>query len=1479
MSRKTVITFAILLLFVLSFSGKLSAQPWMKSPYLKTKRGDTASVLNFYTIQKAFNAYYKKKQKEERKEEREREERKKEKTFNTRETAEEEAEDGEIEKFKRWEWFMEPRVYPSGDITLPSHTWDEFQKYLNTPQYRTFANSRQKSTQSLTGNWKSIGPFNAPTSTNLGRITFIRFNPTDTNKIWVGAPNGGLWKTTDGGATWSTNTDQFSVVGCSDLVIDPTNTDIMYLATGDPESVLGATSSIGILKTIDGGTTWIPTSLSWPVNLGRRMRKLLINPSNTNIIIAATSVGMYRTTDGGLTWTQVIAGDFTDLQFRPGDPSIVYAVTQRPGNFFKSIDSGATFSVVTSGLPATPAVYRYAIGVTSADSSYVYLVGSDASKYGFYGLYLSKDTANNFTLQSNSPNIIGTQGWYDLAIAVNPVNKNDVYVGAVSHFHSTDAGINWTEIAGFTHPDVHVMQFLQDSTPTLFEGNDGGIFKTRDSGNTWMDISNGLAISQMYRIGTSATDTSLNLIGLQDNGTIKSLPHGQWDLAFGGDGMECIVDYTNPNIMYASFQNGTILKSTNGGVNQDFTRILKDSGTGVDTLGSWITPYIMDPVDHNKLYVGKAQVFASSNAGSTWTKLGQVGGGNGYIVSLAVAPSNTKFIYAAKATSFFASKDGGNTWADKTSGLLISSAVITAIAVSNTDSNKVWVTLSGYASGNKVFFSDNAGDTWTNYSTGLPNLPVNCIVYQNNTNDGVYVGTDVGVYFRSNTLSAWQPYFTGMPNVVVDELEIQYSAGKIKAATYGRGLWESDLAIPQADFTANPTTICIGSSVSFNGQSKDAVDVWTWSFSGGVATATTQNPTITFNTAGIFDVSLTAANVNGYTTKVRTGYITVVATAPLQPGNITGSTNPCFNTTQTYSITPVAGTASYTWMLPSGWAGTSTNTSIQTVVANAAGIITVTASNVCGVSAAQTLTVTVNQVPSPAAEIAGNVFPCASTSQIYSITPVANASSYTWTYPAGWSTSGSGTTTITFGTVGTNSGLVQVRANNVCGSSSVQSSAITVNRIPSQPGLIAGNTSVCLGATQTYTISNVAGATSYIWTYPADWTPAGNTTGTSITFTTGSSGTLSVKSNNVCGTSSSRNVNVVVNQIPQQPIVINGNSTVCAGSAQTYSITSVSGATSYSWAFAAGWTTTGSSGTSLTFSSVGTSTGTIFVRANNSCGSSDYQTLTVAVNQKPQAPSVIAGNTTVCSGSAQTYSVAPVAGATNYTWSYPSGWTSAGSTTNIISFNPISANSGNITVTAGNTCGNSNGQTLSVTVNQPPQQPASITGNTSVNVGQTITYSISPVANTNNYNWNITGGGTITNSPITSADVLWNVAGTYTITVNAQNDCGTSTATSVTVNVFNPTAVINPDDEFKIQVLPNPTTGIFYVKAKGVNNKSIDVEVISNNGQLVYSYKTKATSNEFLHSIDLQNAADGMYEVQIIVDKKVYVRQVIKIGN
>ncbi len=334
--------------------------------------------------------------------------------------------------------------------------------------------------------------------------------------------------------------------------------------------------------------------------------------------------------------------------------------------------------------------------------------------------------------------------------------------------------------------------------------------------------------------------------------------------------------------------------------------------------------------------------------------------------------------------------------------------------------------------------------------------------------------------------------------------------------------------------------------------------------------------------------------------------------------------------------------------------------------------------------------------PNQPGTITGNQNPCQGNTQTYSISAVTGATSYTWTLPPGWS--GSSTSTSINATAGSNGGTISVTANNSCGSSSPRTSSVGVTSIPAQPGTIGGQTSVCPNTVNTYSISQVSGATYYTWTLPSGW--SGNSTSESINATAGSNGgTISVTANNTCGSSSPGTIVVNVTPIPAQPGNISGAVSICQNSTNIYNISPVSGATIYTWTLPPGWS--GSSTSTTINATAGTTGGTISVTADNFCGSSSPETLPVTVNSVPSQPSSIFGNATPVSGSSEIYSVDYVPDVT-YNWIFPLGWVqTGGGSTNSITVT-VGTESGYIEVTPSNLCGDGTSQLLYITPIIPP---------------------------------------------------------------------------------------------------------------------------------------------------------------------------------
>lgn len=766
--------------------------------------------------------------------------------------------------YKRWEWLMEPRVYPSGvrpDPGTMARAWKDLAAMERTLGTKSNAD------------WQPLGPY---TWTNWssgynpgnGRINCITVDPTDPLVIYVGSPAGGLWKSTDGAQSWTALFTDQPTLGVSGVAVDFTDPQTIYCATGDGDG--NDTYSRGVIKSTDGGTTWSSTGLNWQTTAVRNTRALRMHPTDPLILFCATSHGLWKTEDGGGVWAQVATGSFHDVELKPDDPGIVYACGDR---FFRSLDGGSTFSPITLGLPAADDVNRMRIAVSPQDPFRVYVLCGSEADGGFLGLYRSTDGGSSFTTRSTAPNIFGYdpsgsdsggQSGYDMALAVDPANSNTVWAGGINVWKSTDGGSTWnaqsdwffTGSQPYTHADIHSLDVYGG---TLWCGSDGGVFSSTNGGAAWTDRSNGLHITQFYRLGGSELDPDRVIAGAQDNG-MNLLIDGDWAHVMGADGMEGAVDPTDPNILYGAYQNGGLLRSDDGG--QNFFGITN----GIFEEGGWVTPYVIHPQDPNVLFAGFNNLWRSDDRGDSWTPWSDIGSTR-TVRAIAVAPSNPDVIYFSNTERMLRTTNDGGTWTTVSDGL--PDNAITAIAVDPTDPLHVFVALSGYTAGNKVFESTDGGANWSNISGNLPNAPANTIVYQTGTDDGLYVGTDVGVFYTDNGLSNWQPFGQGLPKVIVNELEINYTSGRLRAATYGRGLWETDLfepvaAPPTVAFTWNAEGLCAGDPVIFTDASLAAAPGWSWSFPGGTpSTSTSASPSVTYAEAGIYTATLTMSNAFG----------------------------------------------------------------------------------------------------------------------------------------------------------------------------------------------------------------------------------------------------------------------------------------------------------------------------------------------------------------------------------------------------------------------------------------------------------------------------------------------------------------------------------------------------------------------------------------------------------------------------------------
>ncbi len=791
-------------------------------------------------------------------------------------------------QFKRWEYVALMELDDNG-VKIPN-----FELSRRTLDYRQSIKQLQAKSSNFGGDWKQLGPTYSIASSSwspgLGRVTSIGIDESDFNHLIVGSPTGGVWKSTTGGTSWTPISDEYSSIDVYALEISP------Y----DNQQYLWGSTSGKIFRSLDGGASWTTTG---NVSGNGKVSRILYHPTDPNIVYAVSeSNGLFRSTNKGSTWTAVAGASGVvgyDVAFKPGDPNTIYFSGI---SVYRSIDGGTSFSQI-GGFGTANNNYKR-MGVSPANPNVVYVLEALGGRFG--GFYKSTDSGASFTklVDGAAINYLGYseigdddkgQAPRNMAITVHPLNANEVHIGGVHTWKSLNGGSSfdltsyWVPSTaaslgvGYNHADICILKFAGN---TLLVGSDGGFFTSTNGAASFVDRSSGLSIKELYKIGVSKTNPNVVTGGSQDNGTCvmrgANRSFVDW---LGADGMETFVDWNNANILYGTSQNGSMYRSTNQGTTR--SSIPKP----LDEDGAWVTPFEQDPQVSTTIYVAFADVWKSTNSGNTWTKISTFDNGN--MNQMKLAPSNNQRIYVSRGSSLFTTANGGTAWTTATSGWGTSSISYIAVHPQN-PLRLLIVTSSG------VYHSTDAGATWSSIGTGLPSGSKYCATWENTDKNGIYVGGFGYVSYTNDELNGqWVSFFDGLPNARVYELEINYISNTIFAGTYGRGLWESQLykaLAPVAAFRADKHEGCREITVSFTDQSINSPTAWAWTFEGGnPATSTLQHPTVTFSGSGLHTVRLKSSNNIGESTVEAVDTITIfVPAVPMvadvqrcEPGEVT----------------------------------------------------------------------------------------------------------------------------------------------------------------------------------------------------------------------------------------------------------------------------------------------------------------------------------------------------------------------------------------------------------------------------------------------------------------------------------------------------------------------------------------------------------------------------------------------------------------
>ncbi|MDB5272120.1 MAG: hypothetical protein JWO58_487 [Chitinophagaceae bacterium] len=765
--------------------------------------------------------------------------------------------------------------------------------------------------------------------TGIGRVTHFAFHPTDPKTIWATSASGGLWKTTTEGQYWfQLNTDMFPwVTKMSCVVVDYTNPNILYIGTGDTDyQAWWYNNPRGVWKSTDGGATWAQSS----TNLGNTLvNRMIMSGTNNNVLLAAAYNGVWKSTNAGTSWTQTLTTTgMRDVVMKPtaGGSNTVYACSDT--QFWVSTDFGATWTAkaAAAGLssPDGGAFGSLRIGVSKANDNVVYVLAYQNTTRTFAGLFRSTNSGNNFILQSDAanpptagqPNILaydptgaesGSQGGYNLCITVHPNDANIVYIGSHSVWKSTNAGVSWINRSCWycggsngLHTDIHYLLFSPHYTSPyqLYVCCDGGMARTTDTNdNVWEVCSDGLAATEYYSYGQDKLYKEQYLGGTQDNGLQYYWNRDVTTIGGGDYGDDFEFDEFDQTLAYGDRRFSKYTFDMAGGQSS------QGSWATTDNLGNDLTPnnlqFFTSPANTNLMFAYDNKVWNTQNlkaATPVWKEMVIANAAaSGYKHGSASRVDQNLMYVVRSDNNIYRSNNA--TAATPTFTTLPFPGGASAnndahLEAHNTNVNIVWVTL-----GNRVYKSTNQGAAWTNITGTLPNSGIRKIISDRySANDGVYVAMAPGVYYRDNTMADWILFSRGMPTLAdISDMDM-YNDGTassvLRVATFGRGIWQAELykstpVPPTADFVIYNTQQTIGGNqlpkdpcnnyYALHDLSTGQPTSWSWSITpaAGITyvnqtSSTSQNPMIQVTTSGEYTVTETVTNANGTSSTTNT---------------------------------------------------------------------------------------------------------------------------------------------------------------------------------------------------------------------------------------------------------------------------------------------------------------------------------------------------------------------------------------------------------------------------------------------------------------------------------------------------------------------------------------------------------------------------------------------------------------------------------
>ncbi|MFA7272940.1 MAG: T9SS type A sorting domain-containing protein [Crocinitomicaceae bacterium] len=714
----------------------------------------------------------------------------------------------------------QPNDYWSMKRSHPVYGFDQKAYFNGMEAVAKIKNDQAKDGPNLNLNWQFEGPNNIQ-----GRVNVVTPVSRASDTIFAGSVNGGIFRTINGGNTWTPLFQDFGYLAIGSITVDPSDHNTIYAGTGDRNFGGYSYNGNGLYKSTDLGATWTQIGLG---NVGI-ITSCVVNASNPSTIVVGAlgsgfektnDRGIYRTTDGGATWTNTLfvsdSSGVCEMRVHPTNPAILYATTFNRLNLsnrsiskgldskiFKSIDGGATWSQLTNGLPTTT-LSRCGIAISESNPNKLYaiFIGDD---YNIYDIYKSEDagstwTALNIPLSTLPVDAVGGFGWYFGRIHVNPFNENHIIVPGVDQYESTDGGLNWNmNVPNWwtyeVHADKHDLYFKDANTIVI--ATDGGMYKTTNLGISWSTFGE-LPITQFYRVNANTFDPNNYAGGAQDNGTTSGNNGTLWNRDFGGDGFQSY--YIDPSNDITTFE------TQRGGIYWSQFGFADDIsiGNSLSDRTNWSTPYFSFP-DY-RLTAGSYRVLKMENPPfDSWVPI------SGDLTRIGLG-ATTSPNYSTLSEINYNSFDQNELIVGTSDGLVwkgnrstgnftnISGSLpykfVSSVNYSKKINGKIYVTQTGYYNNFSqalVFKSEDAGATWIDISSNLPAIGINTMIthYVGGV-EALIVGTDAGVFFSNNDGVSWTLLGNNLPIITISALDINTNNNRLIAGTFGRSMWSYD---------------------------------------------------------------------------------------------------------------------------------------------------------------------------------------------------------------------------------------------------------------------------------------------------------------------------------------------------------------------------------------------------------------------------------------------------------------------------------------------------------------------------------------------------------------------------------------------------------------------------------------------------------------------------------------------------------------